>query len=114
VARRDGGAQSMEFLSPMLGSHVNHELVDLSIAAESILISTCRVVGERLAAPMPSPRVELRLGEGKDAVESEEVARVIHMRHWNRALFKRTVLVVCMREAEFDIVPQLFDEVRDY
>jgi hypothetical protein len=46
-------------------------------SAESILISSCRVVGERLAVPMPSPRVELRLGEGKDAVESEEAAHVI-------------------------------------
>jgi hypothetical protein len=82
--------------------------------AESILIASCRTVGERLAIPMPNPRVELRLGEGKDAVESEEAVHVIHMRHWHRALFKRAALVVCMRAAEFEIGPQLFDKVRDY
>jgi hypothetical protein len=63
---------------------------------------------------MPNPRVELRLGEGKDAVESEEAAHIIHMRRWRKALFKRAALDVCMREAEFEIVPQLFDKVRDY
>ena len=82
--------------------------------AESILIVSCRTVAERLAIPMPNPRVELRLGEGKDAVESVEAAHIIHMRRWHRALFKRAALVVCMREAEFEIVPQLFDKVRDY
>ena len=56
-------------------------------------MTSCRAVGERLAVPMPSPRVELRMGEAKDAVESEEAAHVIHMRHWNRALFKRAALI---------------------
>jgi hypothetical protein len=28
--------------------------------AESILIASCRVVGERFGIPMPNPRVELR------------------------------------------------------
>ena len=82
--------------------------------AESILIASCRTVGERLAIPMPNPRVELRLGERKDAVESEEAMHIIHMRRWHRALFKRAALVVCMREAEFEIVPQLFDKVHDF
>jgi hypothetical protein len=112
TARRRGAISGIP--SAILGNHVNHELVDLSIAAEINpdldLPSGRRTVGGSHA----SPRVELRLGEGKDAVESEEAARVIHMRHWNRALFKRTALMVCMREVEFDIVPQLFDEVRDY
>lgn len=82
--------------------------------AESILIASCRTVAERLAIPMPNPRVELRLGEKKDAVESEEAVHVIHMRRWHRALFRRASLVVCMREAEFQIVPQLFSKMHDY
>jgi hypothetical protein len=102
----------------LTGCSYSQQLIALDNAhpreAESILITSCRAVGERLAVPMPSPRVELRLGEGKDAVESEEAAHVIHMRHWNRSLFKRAALMVCMREAEFEIVPQLFDKVREY
>lgn len=38
--------------------------------AESILIASCRIVGERFAIPMPNPRVELRLGEKVDSVET--------------------------------------------
>jgi hypothetical protein len=82
--------------------------------AESILIASCRAVGERLTIPMPDPRVELRLGEAANAVESDESVHVIHLRHWNKALFKRAALHVCMRAAEHDLVPVLATKVRDY
>jgi hypothetical protein len=82
--------------------------------AESILIASCRVVGERLAIPMPSPRVELRLGEKANAVESDEDVHVIHLQRWNQALFKRAAVHVCMRAAERDLVPALAQKVRDY
>jgi hypothetical protein len=82
--------------------------------AESILIASCRAVGERLAIPMPSPRVELRLGDNANAVESEEDVHVIHLRHWNTALFKRAAVHVCMRAAERDLVPALAEKVHDY
>jgi hypothetical protein len=82
--------------------------------AESILIASCRVVGERLAMPMPDPRVELRLGDAVNAVESEEGVHVIHLQHWNKAVFKQAALHVCMRAAERDLVPVLATKVRDY
>lgn len=82
--------------------------------AQSILIASCRVVGERFAIPMPSPRVELRLGEKKDAVESEESVHVIHLQRWNKELFKRAALHVCMRDAERELVVALAAKVRDY
>lgn len=82
--------------------------------AESILIASCRVVGERLAIPMPSPRVELRLGEKADAVVSEENVHVIHLRRWNKELFKRAAVHVCMRDAERELVVPLAAKVRDY
>jgi hypothetical protein len=81
--------------------------------AESILIASCRVVGDRLAIPMPSPRVELRLGDRTDAVESDEDVHVIHLRRWNKALFKPAAVHVCMRAAELDLVPGLAEKVRD-
>jgi len=82
--------------------------------AESILIASCRVVGERLAIPMPSPRVELRLGDKIDGVESDEDVHVIHLKHWNKALFKRAAVHVCIRAAERDLVSSLAAKVRDY
>jgi hypothetical protein len=82
--------------------------------AESILIASCRAVGERLTIPMPNPRVELRLGEIKNAVESEENVHVIHLQRWNKDLFKRAALHVCLRAAEWDLVPVLATKVRDY
>ena len=82
--------------------------------AESILIASCRVVGERLGIPMPSPRVELRLGDRANAVESDEDVHVIHLQRWNKALFKRAAVHVCMRAAELDMVPALAEKVRDY
>ena len=84
------------------------------LEAESILIASCRVVGERFAIPMPNPRVELRIGDAADAVESEEAVHVIHLRRWNKALFKRAAVHVCMRAAELDLVPGLAARVRDY
>ena len=82
--------------------------------AESILIASCRVVGERFAIPMPSPRVELRLGEKANAVESEENVHVIHLQHWNKVLFKRAAVHVCMRDAERELVLSLVEKVGDY
>jgi hypothetical protein len=82
--------------------------------AESILIASCRVVGERFGISMPNPRVELRLGDRADAVESDEDVHVIHLRHWNKALFKRAAVHVCMRAAELELVPGLAAKVRDY
>jgi hypothetical protein len=82
--------------------------------AESILIASCRIVGERFAIPMPSPRVELRIGDRADAVESDENVHIIHLRHWNKALFKRATVHVCMRPAELEMVPALAARVRDY
>ena len=82
--------------------------------AESILISSCRVVGERLSIPMPDPRVELRLGDRTNAVESNEDVHVIRMQRWNKALFKRAALHACMRAAELQLVPTLAAKVPDY
>ena len=72
------------------------------------------MVGERLGIPMPSPRVELRLGDRANAVESDEDVHVIHLQRWNKALFKRAAVHVCMRAAELDMVPALAQKVRDY
>jgi hypothetical protein len=82
--------------------------------AESILISSCRVVGERLAIPLPDPRVELRLGESANSVESDDDRHVIRLQRWNKALFKRAAVHVCMRYAERDLVFQLAKKVPDF
>jgi len=82
--------------------------------AESILIGSCRAVGERLEIPMPNPRVELRLGQDTNAVDSREDVHVIYLKRWNKQLFKRAALHVCLRAAELDLVPVLAVKVRDY
>jgi len=87
--------------------------------AESILIASCRAVGERLSIAMPAPRVELRLGERVDAVDSEGIdhehdTHVILMRRWNRSLFKRAAVQVCMQAAERELVPVVTVRVRDH
>jgi hypothetical protein len=80
--------------------------------AESILISSCRIVGERFAIPMPDPRVELRLGERVDSVETDRGRHVICMRRWNRGLFTRAAVHVCVQTAEDDLVPILVHKLR--
>jgi hypothetical protein len=82
--------------------------------AESILIASCRTVGEKLEIAMPDPRVELRIGDRINAVESYEGKHVIHMKQWNKALFKHAALHVCLRAAEDELVPVLATKVRDY
>jgi hypothetical protein len=82
--------------------------------AESILIASCRVVGERLGIPLPDPRVELRLGERVNTVESDDDVHVIRLKSWNKALFKRAAVHVCMRYAERDLVFQLAKKVPDH
>ena len=82
--------------------------------AESILISSCRIVGERLAIPMPNPRVELRMGEKVDSVETSLNQHVICLRHWNKGVFTRAAVHVCVQAAETDIVPMLVHKVRDH
>jgi hypothetical protein len=82
--------------------------------AESMLIASCRVVGERLRIPMPNPRVELRLGAREDAVESDGKVHVILLQRWNKALFKRAAVHVCMRNAELELVFSLAAKVPDY
>ena len=82
--------------------------------AESILIASCRVVGERFGIPMPSPRVELRLGAAEDAVESDGSVHVILLKRWNKGLFKRAAVHVCMRNAELELVRPLAAKVPDY
>lgn len=57
------------------------------------------MVGESLAISMPNPRVELRLDDRVNAVESDEGVHVIHMKHWNKALFKQAALHVCLPSA---------------
>lgn len=81
--------------------------------AESILISSCRVVGERFAIPMPDPRVELRLGAKVDSVETDLGQHVICMRRWDKNLFTRAAVHVCVQAAEPDIVPILVHRLRD-
>jgi len=34
--------------------------------------------------------------------------------HWNKTLFKRAALHVCLRAAEFDLVPALEPKIPDY
>jgi hypothetical protein len=82
--------------------------------AESILIESCRMVGERFAIPMPNPRVELRLGEKVDSVDIGKDHQVICMRRWNKTLFARAALHVCVRAGEPDIVPMLVHKLRDH
>jgi hypothetical protein len=47
--------------------------------AETILIESCRLVGERFAIPLPDPRVELRQGEPVNTVESDNDTHVIRL-----------------------------------
>jgi hypothetical protein len=75
--------------------------------ARSILIASCRVVGERLRIPLPAPHVELKLGEDIPSVENVDNVHVIRLRRWNRQLFKTAAVEACYLAAEFDIVPQL-------
>ena len=82
--------------------------------AESILITSCRAVGERLSIPMPNPKVELRLGEKVDSVETDMDHHVICMRRWNKALFTRAAVHVCVQTAESDIVPMLVHKLRNH
>jgi hypothetical protein len=82
--------------------------------AESILIESCRVVGERFAIPLPDPRVELRLGESVNTVESDDDRHVIRLQRWNKTLFKRAAVHICMRYAERDLVFELAKKVSDH
>ena len=82
--------------------------------AESILISSCRVVGERFAISLPDPRVELRLGEPVNTVESDNNTHVIRLQRWNKTLFKRAAVHICMRYAERDLVFELAKKVPDH
>lgn len=82
--------------------------------AESILIASCRIVGERFAIPMPDPRVELRLGEKVDSVETDMGRHVICLRRWNKSVFSRAAIHVCVQAAETDIVPMLVHKLRDH
>lgn len=82
--------------------------------AESILIASCRVVGERFGIPLPDPRVELRLGQPVNAVESDDDTHVIRLQRWNKTLFKRASVHMCMRYAERDLVFELAKKVPDY
>lgn len=87
---------------------------DMPREAESILMASCRVVGEQLSIPMPNPHVELRLGQSTDSVESDKDRHVIRMRRWNKTLFKKAAVFVCIQSAEVDVVPMLMHKVRDY
>jgi hypothetical protein len=82
--------------------------------AESILIASCRVVGERFSIPLPEPKVELRTGEKANSIETVENRHVIHLKHWDKALFKVAALHVCMRSAELALVHSMVKNVRDY
>ncbi|HTS38785.1 MAG TPA: hypothetical protein VMH04_24135 [Candidatus Solibacter sp.] len=81
--------------------------------AESILISSCREIGERLGIPMPDPRVELRLGEKHDAMETDDDHHIIHLRRWNKARFREGALHICMRAAERQVIPAMLKKPRD-
>jgi hypothetical protein len=39
---------------------------------------------------------------------------VIHLKHWDKGLFKVAALHVCMRAAELDLVHSMVKNVRDY
>jgi hypothetical protein len=82
--------------------------------AESILIASCRVVGERFVVPLPDPKVELRLGEKANSIDTVEDRHVIHLKHWDKGLFKVAALHVCVRAAEHDLVHEMYKKVRDY
>ena len=82
--------------------------------AESILIASCRTVGERFVIPLPEPKVELRIGEKTNAIDSVENSHVIHLQHWSKTLFKVAALHVCMRAAEPDLARSMVRYVRDY
>jgi hypothetical protein len=82
--------------------------------AESILIASCRVVGERLVIPLPDPKVELRLGEKINSIDSLDGVHIIRLQRWNKTLFKMAALHVCMRAAETEIVHTMVKDVRDY
>ena len=82
--------------------------------AESILMASCRVVGEQFSIPMPNPHVELRLAQSTDTVETDHNIHIIRMRRWNQALFKKAAVFVCIQTAEADVVPMLVRKVRDY
>jgi hypothetical protein len=82
--------------------------------AESILIASCRIVGERLAIPLPDPKVELRLGEKINTVDSRDGIHIIRLQRWDKVLFKMAALHVCMRAVETDIVGSMVKQVRDY
>ncbi|HTS38786.1 MAG TPA: hypothetical protein VMH04_24140 [Candidatus Solibacter sp.] len=82
--------------------------------AESILMASCRAVGEQFAIPMPNPKVELRLDQQADSVETDRNTHIIRMRRWNRALFKKAAVFACIQSAESDVVPILMRKVRDY
>lgn len=101
-----GSASAQQLLSPS-----NEKLPR---EAESILISSCRVVGERLSIPMPDPRVELRLGESTNSLVSNGGVHVIHLQHWNKELFKDAALHACMRAAEREVLRSLAAKVPDY
>lgn len=82
--------------------------------AQTILMESCRIVGERLAIPMPDPKVELRLGQKLDSVETAMNHHVICLRRWNKPLFTRAALQVCVQAAEPDLVPMLVHKLRDH
>jgi hypothetical protein len=82
--------------------------------AESILIASCRVVGERLVVPLPDPKVELRLGEKINSIDSRDGVHIIRLQRWNKTLFKMAALHVCMRGAETEMVHTMVKDVRDY
>ncbi len=63
---------------------------------------------------MPNPRVELRLGATEDAVQSDGTVHVILLQRWNKRLFKRAAVHVCMRNAELELVLPLAAKVPDY
>jgi hypothetical protein len=60
------------------------------------------------------PRVELRLGEKVDSVETAMDQHVICLRHWNKTVFTRAAIHVCVQAAEPDIVPMLVHKLRDH
>lgn len=101
-----GSASAQQLVTTQAGNYPRE--------AESILIASCRVVGERFEIAFPNPRVELRLGEKVNAVENHENAHVIHLRRWNKTLFKRAAVIACMRAAEHELMTSLAEKVRDY
>ena len=82
--------------------------------AESILIASCRVVGEQFSTPLPEPKVELRTHEKTNSIETVQNRHVIRLTRWDKGLFKVAALHVCMRTAELDLVHSMVKKVRDY